>query len=41
MLDFGSKSAINVGLNPHTYNTFDNNKVFDKPFSSFAYRTDS
>ena len=41
MLDFGAKSSINVGLNQHTYDNFDNNKVSDKPFSSYTYRTDS
>ncbi len=41
MLDFGSQSSLYTGLNPHTYHNFDTNKVSDKPFSSFTYRTDS
>ncbi len=27
MLDWGSKSSLNVGLNPHTYDNFDKNMV--------------
>jgi hypothetical protein len=30
MLDFGSKSSLHVGLNPHTYDNFDKNVVSDK-----------
>ena len=29
MFDWGSKSSINVGLNPHTYDNFDKNTVAD------------
>ena len=30
MLDFGSNSSLNVGLNPHTYDNFDKHVVSDK-----------
>ena len=30
MLDFGSKSSVHVGLNPHTYDNFDTNVVSGK-----------
>jgi hypothetical protein len=40
MLDRGAKSTINVGLNPHTFGNFDQNKVSTKAFTSFTSRTD-
>jgi hypothetical protein len=40
-LDRGAKSSVNIGLNPHTYSNFENNKVSDKAFNTFTFRTDN
>ncbi len=40
MLDRGAMKSVNVGLNPHTYSNFENNKVSNKTFNTFAYRTE-
>jgi hypothetical protein len=39
-LDRGANSSINIGLNPHTFGNFDQNKVSTKAFTSFTSRTD-
>ena len=42
-MDNGSQTSTDFMtlLNPHGYDNFDENKVSDKTFSSFVYRTDS
>ena len=39
--DNGAQTEFPLTLNPHGYDNFDQNKVSDKTFSSFVYRTDS
>ena len=39
--DYGAQTEFPLTLNPHGYDNFDQNKVSDKTFSSFVYRTDS
>ena len=43
MMDNGAQTSTDFMtlLNPHGYDNFDENKVSDKTFSSFVYRTDS
>jgi hypothetical protein len=41
ILDSGAQTSFNVGLNPHTYDNFDKNKISNNSFSSFVYRTDN
>ena len=37
ILDCGAANSVNVGLNPHTYSNFENNKVSNKAFKTFTY----
>ena len=36
-LDRGAGNSVNVGLNPHTFANFENNKVSNKAFQTFTY----
>jgi hypothetical protein len=37
ILDRGAANSVNVGLNPHTFANFDNNKVSNQAFKTFTY----
>jgi len=41
MLDYGAQTSYPLNLNPHGYDKFDQNKVSDKTFTIYVYRTDS
>ena len=41
MLDYGAQTSYPLGLNPHGYASFDQNKDSDKTFTSDVYRKDS
>ena len=41
MLDYGAQTSYPLNLNPHGYDNVDQNKVSDKSFTSYVYRTDS
>ena len=36
-LDRGATNSVNVGLNPHTYSNFENNKVSNKAFQTYTF----